>query len=88
MLGDPFTQTEQRSTKIFALADGHPIQATTISKLDHIVREPVRTVNMVQKLDNQSLLIRGKFAEVGYVSVFDEDEVNIYNGWNATITMS
>ena len=43
---------------------------------------------MVTSLDNQSLLIRVKFAEAGYVSVCDGDEVNIYDGQTATITVS
>ena len=43
---------------------------------------------MVPKLANQSLLSGGKFAEAGYVSLYDGDRVNIYNGWTATITVS
>ena len=77
MLGDPFIHTKQRSTNIFALANGHPTLATNIAKLEHRVQEPVRTVNMVPVLANQSLLSGGKFAEAGYVSVCDGDEVNI-----------
>ena len=45
-MGDPFIQTEQNSNKIFALADGHPTPETTIAKLYHTVRDPVRMVNM------------------------------------------
>ena len=59
MLGDPFIQTEQRCTKIFALADIHPTLAINIAKLEHRVREPACTVNMVPALDNQSLLSGG-----------------------------
>ena len=55
-------------------------QATNTSKLDHRVRELARILNMVPALSNQSLLSRGKFAEVGYVPVCDVDEVKIYNG--------
>ena len=43
---------------------------------------------MVPALANQSLLSGGKFAEAGYVSVCDGDEVNIYDGGTATITVS
>ena len=88
IIGDAFIQTEQRFIKIFALADEHPNPAINISKLDHRVREPARTVNMVPSLANQSLLSGGIFAEAGYVSVCDGDEVNIYDGWTATITVS
>ena len=77
MLGDSFIQTEHRSTNIFALADGHPTPATHKAKIEHRVREPGRTVNMVPSLANQSLLGGGKFVEAGYVSVCGGDEVNI-----------
>ena len=69
MIGDPFIPTGQKLTKIFALADGHPTPATTIAKLEHNVREPVRTVDMVPALANQSLLSGSKFAEAGYISI-------------------
>ena len=88
MLGDPIIQTKQRSTNIFELVDGHPTPATNIAKLEHRVREPARKVNMITALSNQSLLIRGRFAEAGYVSVCHGDEVNIYDGQTATITVS
>ena len=43
---------------------------------------------MVLALAYQSLLSGGKFVESGYVSVCDGDEVNIYDGSTATITVS
>ena len=88
MLGYPFIQTEKRSTKIFALVDGHPTPATNIAKIEHRFREPERTVNMVPALANQSLLSGVKFVEVGCVSLCDGYEVNIYDGRTATITVS
>ena len=88
MLGDPFIQIKRMSTKIFALADGHPTPTTTIALMDHKIREPARTTNMVPALANQYLLSRGKFSEAGYVSVCNGEEVNIYNGHIAKITVS
>ena len=88
MLGDPFIQTEQSSNNIFALSYGHPIPATNKGKLEHRVCELTSTVNMVTSLANQSLLSGGKFAEAGYVSVCDGDEVKIYNGRTTKITVS
>ena len=84
---DPFIQIEKRYNNIYALAYVHPTLASNIAKLEHRLREPARTVNMVLALANQSLLIGGKFSEGGYVSVFDGDEVNIYDGRTATITV-
>ena len=65
MVREPFIKTEQRSNKIFALAYTHPTPATNITKLEHRVRYPVHTVNMVPVLANQSLLSGGKFAKNG-----------------------
>ena len=88
MVGEPFIQTKHMSINIFALADGHTTPATTIAMLEHKVREPARTVNMVQELANKSLLSGGKFSEAGYISVCDGEEVNIYGGHTAKITVS
>ena len=52
LVGDPFIQTKCKSTTIFALADGHPTPATTIALLEHTIREPAHTVNLVLTLSN------------------------------------
>ena len=67
MVGDPSIQTNRKSTKIFALADGHLTPATIIALLEHKIRDPARTLNMVPALANQSLLSKGKFSEAGYI---------------------
>jgi hypothetical protein len=85
---DPFIPTNKRSTKVFALADGHATPATTVAKLHHAVREPARTVDIVPALQGNSLLSGGKFAEAGYISICDGEEVNIYDGRTAKITVS
>ena len=74
--------------KDFALADGYTTPETNIAKLEHIVREPTRTVNMVPAWANQSLLNGGKSTEAEYVSVCDGDKVSIYDWWSAKITVS
>ena len=38
IVGDPFIQTNERSNKVFALADGHPTAATNLEKLHHAIR--------------------------------------------------
>ena len=43
---------------------------------------------MIPVLANQSLLSGGKFSEAGYISVYDGEEVNIYNGYTFKITVS
>jgi hypothetical protein len=77
---DPFIPTNQLSTKVFALANGHATSATTVAKLHHTVPKPARTVNIVPALKGNSLLSGGKFAKAGYISICNGEDVNIYNG--------
>ena len=86
--GDPFLPTGLKSSKVFALADGRPAPASTVAKLEHGLREPARTVDMVPALRGNSLLSGGKFAEAGYISICDGEEVNIYDGRTARIQVS
>ena len=88
IFGDPFIPMGQKSSKIFALADGHPTPATTVAKMEHNVIEPALTVNMVPALSNQFLLSGGKLSEAGYVSICDSNEVNIFDGCTAKINVS
>ncbi len=59
-----------------------------MAKLAHNVCEPARLVDIVSSLEGNSLLSGGKFAEAGYISICNGDEVNIYNGRTAKIVIS
>ena len=85
MIGDPFIQTTQQSTKVFSVADGRQTPGSNIAKLHHPVRKPARTVDMVPALAGQSLLSGECFSEAGYISVCDDDEVNLYDSQTARI---
>ena len=50
MVGDPFIQTTQQSTKVLSVAHGRQTPGSNISKLHCPVREPARTVDMVPSL--------------------------------------
>ena len=69
MIDEPFILTEKKSSKLFALADGHPNLATTVAKLGHNVRDTERPVNIVPALAKHSLLSGGKISGAGYVSI-------------------
>ena len=88
MVGDPFIQTTQQSTKVLSIADGRQTPGSNITKLHHPVREPARTVGMVLTLAGQSLLSDAKFAEAGYISVCDGDKFNLYDSRTARILVS
>ena len=87
-IGDPFIQTSQPYTRFFAVADGQRHAGTNIAKLHHPVREPARTVDMVPTLANQSLISSSKSFDTGYISIYDNKEVNIYDGHTAHILVS
>ena len=87
-VGGPFIPTAIQSNKVFALADGHPTPATIVSLLKNNLREAARTVHIVPALAHQSLLSGGQFADAGYISICDGNEVNIYDEKTANINVS
>jgi hypothetical protein len=75
----PLIPTRRISTKIFQLPDGTRTAAATVSKLIHNVRQPAKEVHIVPSIETHSLLSTVKFTEAGYITVFDKEEVNIYD---------
>lgn len=51
------------------------------------VRPPANEVHMVPGFRN-NLLSTNRFADAGYAWIFDQDEVNVYDTTNTTITTS
>ena len=88
MVGDPFIQTTQKSTKVFSVADGRRTPGSNIAKLHHPVRKPAQTLDMVPALAVQSLLSGAKSAEAGFISVCGGDTVNLYDSRTARIVVS
>jgi len=80
--------TGRISNKIFQLPDGTRTAAATMSELAHNVRQPAKEVHIVPSIETHSLLCTAKFAEVGYITVFDKEEVNIYDAQNTTLQVS
>ena len=72
----------------FPVADGHITPASNIVKLHHPVCEPAFTVDMVPALADLSLLSGNKFTKAGYISIWDGEEVNIYDGRTVKIVVS
>ena len=86
--GDPFIQTDIPSNKTFYLPDAHTINSTNVAYLEHELREPARTVDMVPELAENTLISTGKFADANYISVYDKKEVNVYDGNTVKIVIS
>ena len=81
--GDPFIQTNTPSNKTFHLPMGGVARASNKAK-----RDPARDVDMVPILAEHTLLSTSNFANADYVSVYDKDEVNIYDARTTKIKVS
>ena len=77
--GDPFIPTGHQSTKVLQTPTGHKTPASKIRLLDHDLRSPATEVHMMPEMTETTLVSAAKLAEAGYVSIFDDDEVNVYD---------
>jgi hypothetical protein len=85
---DPSIPTGRVSSTVFHLPNGAITLATTVNKLHHNVRSPARNVNIVPSLVENSLLSTSKFADAGYTTIYDKNEVNFYDAKTTKITVS
>ena len=81
-----FEETDEISDKVFAVANGALEAATKIAKLKHNLRDEARRVHLVPGINSATLLSTGELADAKYISIFDEEEVNIYDANNTKIT--
>ena len=61
--------------------------ATDNTLIYHKVQEPERTIDTVPNIVENSLLSIGKSSYANYVSIFNEDKVNMYDGKDTLITV-
>ena len=54
--------------------------------IDHKLREPAQIWDIVPGTNQESMASTSKFANAGYIIVFDKEEVNVYNASNTRIT--
>jgi len=85
---DPFIRTGRKSDKIFRGAMGHTSAADDIRLLEHDMRDGAREVHMVPGLSDTPPISAGKLVDEWYVSIFDKDEVNVYDANSTEITVS
>ena len=62
--------------------------ALEVRLLEHTLREPTCTVNMVPTLQGSSLLSIRKMAGADYVMIYDGKEVKVHDGCTTQITVS
>ena len=84
----PLIPTGRISNKIFQLPDGTRTAAVTVNELAHNVWQPAKDIHIVPSIKSNSLLSMAKFAEAGYITVFDNEEVNIYDAYNTMFKVS
>ena len=80
-----FCATGQQPTKDFHVANGNAAPASEVRLLQQSLKDPARTIDMVSSLRGASLLSTSKLANAGYVTVYDGNEVNVYDGRTARI---
>ena len=88
MPDSPFIPTGKKSDKIFQVPIGDIIEASERMKLDLDVREPAKRVDIVSGVTTNNLLSTGKFADAGYITMFDQDIVNIYDAQYNIVTVT
>jgi len=54
----------------------------------HNVRQPAKDVHIIPSIESNSLLSTAKFSEAGYITVFDNEEVNIYDAHDTKLIVS
>jgi len=84
----PLIPTGRISNKIFQLPDGTRTAAATVSELARNIQQPAKEVHIVPSIETHFLLSTAKFAKAGYITVFDKEEVNIYDAQNTTLKVS
>ena len=85
---DPCQRTGKKSTKRFILPDGNIIPATECATYPFNVRPPANELHITPGVSQNSLLSTGKYANANYITVFDNDEVNIYDANDTLVTVS
>ena len=78
---DPFIDTSRKSDKIFHYAGGTIAAAEEIKQLRFKLQEEAKDVHMIPGIQN-NLLRTNQFSKAKYITIFDEEEVNIYNSTN------
>ena len=78
--------TDEESDKVFVMPNGSLEEATDVKKLPFDIREEARRIDIVPGINTATLLSTGKLADANYISIFDDEEVNVYDQNNTVVT--
>ena len=81
-----FLHTGETSDKIFQVANGEIEEATEVKQLPFQLRKEACRVDIVPGINTATLISTGKLADANYISIFDEEEVNVYDANNTVVT--
>ena len=86
--GSGLTLTGKPSSKVFTVATRQHAHATEEARMGHDLCDPACTFDMVPDVTLDCLLSTGKTCDAGYLSVFDGEEVRIYDAETMKILTS
>ena len=67
---------------------GHTTWTTEVKLLQHKLRHPARSVDIIHRIKTESLISMANFADADYMAVFDKEKVAIYNANNTKVEVS
>jgi hypothetical protein len=70
------------------MPNGKVEEASDIDELHHDVHHPAKDIHIIPGIERNSLLSISKFVDAHYITIFDKDEINIYNANITTIIVS
>ena len=85
---DPCRRTGSTSNKEFILPGGEIMAATKIAEYPFQVRDPAKQLHITPGITTNLLLSTSKFAAANYITIFDKEEVNIYDANDTVIAVT
>ena len=85
---DPCKRTGVASNKVFILPGGQALAASKMATYPFTLRSPSFDVHITPGITSNSLLSTGKCADANYITVFDKEQVNVYNINHVTISVT
>ena len=83
---DACRRTGVQSNKVFILPSGQAMAASELAEYPFKVRNPASKVHMTPGITSNSLMSTNQFAIADNITVFDKEEVNVYDANDVKIT--
>ncbi len=85
---DPCKRTGVASNKVFILPSGQALTSSEMATYPFMLRAPAADVHITPGITSNSLLSTGKCADADYITVFDKEQVNVYDVNDVTISVT